>query len=93
MGGGLGAIIWDAEGGMGTTLMRGACSMGGMGARIARGQAHHRSHWRSGYDRNRREQCGPHWRCHLEYTQEPLVRRTSTFIFVFDSIKLIFQNS
>ncbi len=37
MGGGLGAIIWDAEGGMGTTLMRGACSMGGMGARTCPG--------------------------------------------------------
>ncbi len=63
------------------------------GQNLPRAQAHHRTHWRSGYDRNRREQCGPHWRCHLEYTQEPLVRRTSTSIFAFDSIKLIFQNS
>lgn len=31
MGGGLGAIMWDAAGGMGTTLMRGACTMGGIG--------------------------------------------------------------
>lgn len=37
MGGGLGAIIWEAEGGMGTTLMRGACSMGGIGARTCPG--------------------------------------------------------
>lgn len=31
MGGGLGAMMWGAEGGMGTTLMRGAGIMGGIG--------------------------------------------------------------
>lgn len=33
MGGGLGAIMWGADGGMGTTLMRGAGIMGGIGVR------------------------------------------------------------
>ena len=32
MGGGLGAIMWGADGGIGTTLIRGAGIMGGIGA-------------------------------------------------------------
>lgn len=32
MGGGRGAIMGGAEGGIGTTLIRGACIIGGMGA-------------------------------------------------------------
>lgn len=32
MGGGLGAIMWGADGGIGTTLMRGAGIIGGIGA-------------------------------------------------------------
>lgn len=37
IGGGLGAIICAVGGGMGTTLMRGACSMGGIGVRRTTG--------------------------------------------------------
>lgn len=38
MGGGLGAMMWGAVGGMGTTLIRGADNMGGIGVRTCPGE-------------------------------------------------------